>query len=141
MIHGEAIHEPLFACFPEMCPHCHQLTEFWLIRSTGTAFLGFIPVFFGGAEHSLRCQGCGFARYLQKDEDKSYQEVSELFGKVQKGELQIADFFQQTEVLNVPTLRQIHNKAAFWICAFCQEDNPKNFSECWNCGARPAVGA
>jgi len=141
MIHGQTIEEPLFACFPEMCPHCHQTTEFWLVRVTGTAFAGIIPVFLGGTEHLLRCPLCRFARYLQKGEEKSYQRVAELFGQVQKGQLQIADFFKQMESLHVPTLRQIHREAAFWVCESCKEDNPKNFSECWKCGTRPVAAA
>src|SRR4051794_13630095 len=101
MIHGRRIEEPLFACFPEICPHCRRATEFWLVRATGSGWVGIIPLFFGGSEHLLRCRLCGFSRFLQKGEVSSYQSVSQLFNRLRVGEIALADFFNQVKVLNV----------------------------------------
>jgi hypothetical protein len=134
MLLAQRVQEPLYSCFSEVCPHCRKATEFWLVQASGRVWLGIFPVPFGRDQYLLRCQLCGYAQHLEKNEEESYSTVSELYQRFRKGEFGSREFNAQLNGLSVPTLRRIQRAAAaFWHCSVCAEENPSNFGECWNC--------
>ena len=130
--------EFLFPLVVTKCPHCSEISKFGVTEKVAYA-ISFFGVGIGRmAKRQLMCGSCGYRDFIQDEHNSQWRELSEKFQAHETGELGSDEFKEFLQSVNLPELEEIRIAAETWKCV-CGEDNPPNFSECWQCGESSPV--
>ena len=118
------------------CPHCSK-ESIGLLEIRGRALLGLLGI---GTRWVFRCEECAFDVDIPGDQVMDAQIHAEVIQDLMQGRGDEESNLKKLNQLSIPCLNDIMDQSLKWHCTECEEENPMNFTACWQCDAeRPGL--
>jgi hypothetical protein len=131
----ETVEPPSFA---KLCPQCHEVAEFCLVRTPISTLDGLLGEL-GGETISLRCVHCATSQPIDKDAVDAFRQAQGLYAGMKSGQITQAEFETRLSELGVIESAPPAVEAPGWTCPKCGEAIEAGYLTCWNCGHEIAV--